>query len=235
LSALNDPALVAREYADDAGLSARIAAQEWASGPSPRDVLFEAVRGASPRRLLEVGPGRGEMAERFARELGAQVIGVDQSERMVQLTRERGVEALVGDVRELPFRDGNFDVVVAAWMLYHVAELGRALAEIRRVLRPDGVFVATTNSERSLADLWRLVGYTPEYSFGAENGEGPLLRYFTVVERLDVKGELTFPNWEAARSYVASSVVASHLVDNLPSFEGPLVCSRHAVVFVCEP
>jgi SAM-dependent methyltransferase len=235
MSALNDPALVAREYADETGLSARIAAQRWATGPSPRDVLFEAIRDAEPRRVLEVGPGRGEMAERFARELGAEVIALDQSARMVELTLERGIEALVGDVCDLPFRDGVFDVVVAAWMLYHVPEVGRALAEIRRVLRPGGTFVAATNSERSLAQLWDLVGYAPQYSFGAENGEGALLRYFTVVRRRDVKGELVFPDRDAARSYVASSILASHLADRLPFFDGPLVTTRHVTVFVCEP
>jgi SAM-dependent methyltransferase len=235
LSALNDPALVAREYADEAGLSARIAAQRWASGPSPRDVVFEAVRLAEPRRLLEVGPGRGELAERFARELGAEVVGIDQSARMVELTVERGIEAVVGDVCDLPFRDGVFDAVVAAWMLYHVPQVGRALAEIRRVLRPGGTFVAATNSERSLTELWDLVGYVPQYSFGAENGEGALLRYFTVVRRRDVKGELVFPDRDAARSYVASSILASHLADRLPFFDGPLVTTRHVTVFVCEP
>jgi SAM-dependent methyltransferase len=175
------------------------------------------------------------MAERFARELGAEVVGVDQSARMVELTRSRGIEAVVGDVCDLPFRDGVFDVVVAAWMLYHVTELGRALAEIRRVLRPGGAFVATTNSERSLAELWDLVGYVPGYSFGAENGEGVLLRYFTVVRRRDVRGKLTFPNQAAARSYVSSGILTSHLAERLPSFDGPLVVSRHVVVFVCEP
>lgn len=235
MSALNDPVLVAREYADETGLSARIAAQSWASGPSPRDMLFEAVRDAAPRRLLEVGPGRGEMAERFARELGVEVIGLDQSARMVELTLGRGIEALVGDVCDLPFRDGVFDAVVAAWMLYHVSDVGRALAEIRRVLRPGGTFVAATNGERSLAELWDLIGYVPRYSFATENGEGALLRHFTVVRRRDVKGELVFPDREAARSYIASSIVASQLADRLPFFDGPLVTTRHVTVFVCEP
>ena len=48
MSALNDPALVAREYADEAGLSARIAAQKSQSGPDPWNVAFAA--GVSPAR-----------------------------------------------------------------------------------------------------------------------------------------------------------------------------------------
>jgi SAM-dependent methyltransferase len=235
--ALNDPELVRREYADESGLSARIAAQESATGPDPRQVAFEAVAETQPRRVLEVGPGRGELAGRIARELGADVVAVDQSPRMVELTRSRGVEAIVGDVQELPFAGGQFDCALAAWMLYHVPDLDRALRELRRVLRPGGRLVAVTNSERSLSELWELVGQAGARAdgFSAENGQGPLLRHFTIVERRDVRGTLTFRDREAAHQYVASSPIRPNLADRLPFFEGPLRASRHVVVFVCEP
>jgi ubiquinone/menaquinone biosynthesis C-methylase UbiE len=135
----------------------------------------------------------------------------------------------------LPFRDGIFDCAVAAWMLYHVPNLDRAVRELRRVLRPGGRLVAVTNSAHSQRELWGLVGYEPTYSFGAENGEWSLLRHFTIVERRDVRGTITFADREAAHRYVSHSPMAAHLADKLPFFDGPLVASRHAVVFVCEP
>jgi SAM-dependent methyltransferase len=235
--ALNDPELVRREYADESGLSARIAAQESATGPDPRQVAFEAVAETRPRRVLEVGPGRGELAARLRDELGAEVVAVDQSPRMVELTRSRGVEAVVGDVQALPFLPGRFDCVLAAWMLYHVPDLDQALRELRRVLTPHGRLVAVTNSEHTLPELWELVGYDGARAegFSAEGGQGPLLRHFTIVERRDVRGTVTFPDREAAHAYVAASPTRSHLADSLPFFEGPLRASRHVVVFVCEP
>ena len=235
MSALNDPALVAREYADERGLAARIAAQERFTGPDPRDVAFAAVAECDPELVLEVGPGRGELAGRMKRELDARVVAVDQSERMVELTEAQGVEAIVGDVQDLPFRDGIFDCVVAAWMLYHVPNLDGAVRELRRVLRPGGRLVAVTNSVRSMHELWSLVGYVPEYSLGAENGEWALLRHFTIVERRDVRGNVTFPDRESAHQYVSASPTKAAGADNLPFFDGPLTCSRHVVVFVCEP
>ncbi len=235
MSALNDPELVARDYADETGLSARSAAQQLASGPDPRQTAFDAVAECEPGLVLEVGPGLGELAERIMRQVDARVVAVDQSERMVELTAARGVEAIVGDVQDLPFRDGIFDCALAAWMLYHVPDLNGALRELRRVLRPGGRLVAVTNSAHSQRELWELVGYRPEYSFGAENAESALLRHFTVVERRDVRGAVTFPDREAAHHYVSSSPMAAHLADNLPFFDGPLVASRHVAVFVCEP
>src|SRR5205823_9076585 len=117
-------------------------------------------------------------------------------ERMVQLTSQRGVEAIVGDVQDLPFRDGIFDCALAAWMLYHVPDLNRALRELRRVLQPEGRLVAVTNSERTMPELWSLLDSWPESTFSAENGEWALLRHFTIVRRHDVRGTITFPDRE---------------------------------------
>jgi SAM-dependent methyltransferase len=131
----------------------------------------------------------------------------------------------------------QFDCVVAAWVLHHVQDLHGTLLELRRVLRPSGRLVAVTNSERTLPELWGLFGdaWTPSNGFSAESGALPLLRHFTLVERRDVRGTVTFPDRDATRRYVAASPVRAHLADRLPSFEGPLQASRHVAVFVCEP
>lgn len=236
MSALNDPAVVRREYADETGLAARTAVQQSATGPDPYGAVFGAVAECEPGLVLEAGCGRGELAERMHRELDARVVAVDQSERMVELTAARGIEAIVGDVENLPFRDSIFDCVVAAWMLYHARDVNRAILELRRVLRPDGRLVAATSSERNLAELWQLVGEVgaPADGFTVESAEGALLRHFTIVERRDVRGTVTFPDREAARRHISAVPTRGHLAERLPSLDGPLQASRHVAVFVCE-
>jgi SAM-dependent methyltransferase len=234
---LNDPELVRKEYADESRFNVRQAAWlQGATGLDAHDVVLEALAEVAPRRVLEVGPGKGELAERIAADLGAEVVGVDQSERMVELTGGRGVEAIVGDVQALPFEDGSFDAAVAAWMLYHVPDVDRAVAELSRVLRPGGRLVAVTNSAWNLAELWSLVGETPKrgYVFGRENGEEVLRRSFSRVERRDIDGGLTFPDYEAACAYVAASPVRTHLAGRLPYFDGPLVATRRVSIFVAD-
>jgi len=199
-------------------------------------MTFEAVAEVAPARVLEVGCGRGELAERMQKELAAEVVAVDQSERMVELTRARAVETMVGDVQELPFEDGSFDCAVAAWMLYHVPDVDRGLAELARVLRRGGRLVATTNGERNLPELWDMFGSKSwrQHGFNVEGAEAQLRARFATVERRDASGTITFENWDAANAYVANSVTRRDLAGKLPRFDGPLVCSRLSAVFVAE-
>lgn len=90
LASLNDPELVRAEYASEAGILGRRGAYDFAEGPDAPEMVFEAVKEAMPSRLLDVGCGPGEFAERFRREIGAEVAAIDLSPRMVELARERG-------------------------------------------------------------------------------------------------------------------------------------------------
>src|SRR5436190_4598833 len=142
---IDDPELVRREYETERPLAIRNRVfREFVRGTDPESVVVAAVAEATPGRVLEVGCGTGELAARVSAELGCEVVAIDLSPRMVQLARERGLDARIGDVQELAFADGEFDAVIAAWMLYHVPDLDRGLSEIQRVLRPVGRLVAAT-------------------------------------------------------------------------------------------
>ena len=235
---LNDPEVVRREYVDDRGLSARTALYAGATtGVDARGVVFDAVAEINPRRVLEVGCGRGELAERMTRELGAEVVAIDMSPRMVELARGRGVDAHVGDVQSLPFEDGCFDCAVAAWMLYHVPDLELGIAELYRVLRAGGRLVAATNGPGHLEEMWRLVGRDrrgEEAIFRGDNGAAVLGGRFDHVERRDVEGIVVFPNREAIAAYVGSSILHKHLADRVPPLDRPLRARRSSTIFVAD-
>ena len=231
---LNDPDYVRDQYVTETGLAARKAAYRNISGPDAREVAFEAVVEGAPARILEVGCGEGELAERLARESGASVVAVDQSERMVELTRGRGVDARVADVQDLPFWEASFDAVLAAWMLYHVPDLDRGIAELARVLVPGGRLVAVTNATDHLQELFALGGVERrELPFGADNAAEALSRHFERIERRDADGEVVFDDIDAVRSYYGSSAHLSDALARLPdSLDTPLVARRRPVVFV---
>ncbi|HZP73136.1 MAG TPA: class I SAM-dependent methyltransferase [Gaiellaceae bacterium] len=217
----DDPARVKEQYASEANLRARQALWADADGTDAKCVLWDVLSSLRPLRVLEVGGGQGELAERMQTELGARVAFLDQSERMVELARGRGItEAHVGDAQDLPFPDASFDVVVAAWMLYHVPDVDRALAELARVLQPGGHLVAVTNSVRHIEELRDLFGVLMpgfERVFNAENGESQLRRHFTKVERTDAEVVATVEDRELLVRYRDSlSYETSPVPDDVP-------------------
>jgi SAM-dependent methyltransferase len=188
-----------------------------------------------PRRVLEIGCGTGELAERVARELGAHVVAIDISQRMVELTRERGVDARVGDVQALPFADGDFDCVSACWVLYHAADVETAIAEWARVLRPGGRLVAATVGD-NIPEVWELIsdGVGETLSFNVRDGAERLERHFAHVEQRDVSAAMRFPGPESMRTFVAAAINRAHLAPRVPDFRGEFRATVRHTVFVAD-
>jgi SAM-dependent methyltransferase len=233
---LNDPVLVQRQYETENGLATRRDAQtRFLEGENAFDTALAAVVEAQPRRVLEVGCGMGNLAERIAAALDAEVVATDLSPRMVELTQARGIDASVADVQDLPFADGAFDCAVAGWMLYHVPEVDRALSELHRVLAEGGRLVAVTIGAEHMAEVWERVG-TPgrARSVARETGEEQLRRHFERVDRRDVDATLVFPGAADVRDYVESSFFADALERPVPDFDGPFRARTRTTVFVAE-
>jgi len=233
---LDNPLLVRWEYASEERLTKRNSVfRRLIQGENPEEWAFRAVAEARPRRVLDVGCGPGDMTERIERELGVDVSAVDISPRMVELARERGLDAAVADVQELPYADESFDCVAACWILYHTADLERAIAECARVLRPGGRLVAATLGD-NLREVWALIGDETrnELSFNAVNGAEKLRAHFASVEQRDVVGTLVFPDPEAMRELVAATITRAHLAPRVPAFEGEFRATIRHAVFVAE-
>src|SRR5262249_6411603 len=133
--------------------------------------------------------------------------------------RERGLEAQVGDVQSLPFGDASFDTAVAAWMLYHVPDLDRGIAELARVLEPGGRLVAATNATDHLRELRDLIGRDFASSFTRENGADLLARHFRRTERIDADGVVTIHERQTLVAYRDSMITSDkrhELVFDLP-------------------
>jgi SAM-dependent methyltransferase len=101
--------------------------------------LLDAAGVRHDMRVLDVATGPGYVAERAATR-GANPIGVDISDGMLELARSRQAELDFrwGDAEELPFEDARFDAVVGGFVLNHLPHPERAMAEAVRVLAPGG-------------------------------------------------------------------------------------------------
>jgi SAM-dependent methyltransferase len=234
---LDNSILVRWEFASEERLEKRNAIyRRLVEGDNAEEVLFAAIRECAPTRVLEVGCGAGGMAQRVRDQLGAQVVAVDSSERMVELTRERGVESYVADIQELPFGDGEFDCVFAGWMLYHVIDRDRAISECARVLRPGGRFATATLADENMSDLWDFLGSPRDriLGFSSSNGAEQLERSFEHVETREANGVVVFATPDDMTQFVSANMTRAHLAAAVPDFTEPVRVRTHHTIFVAE-
>ena len=118
------------------------------SGPD-LDAMLAAGLASGARRVLDIGCGTGHTALAFA-ESGAEVVGLDLTPEMLdqgrQLAADRGIRGVTfqeGDVADLPFPDGSFDLVTSRYSAHHYTRPELALTEVARVLAPGGSLLLT--------------------------------------------------------------------------------------------
>ncbi|KUL96965.1 methyltransferase [Bosea sp. WAO] len=157
----------ASQYGDSRKLAARarlhtqymVAEQAWFPWVGERLPL------ATGQRVLDIGCGPGWFWAAVAESLprGLDLTLVDFSPGIVAEAQERCragpfavLRAEQADAIALPFADGSFDTVVAMHMLYHLPDPARGIAEMHRVLKPDGHLAVTTNGIGNMRDFYQL-------------------------------------------------------------------------------
>ena len=195
-----DDAALREQYRTADKLRARMALHQDFS-LNPEDFhrwLFERLEAPAGARVLELGCGDGSLWRKNAERVppGWRVTLVDRSRGMLEAAREvlerfpAEVTFHRADAQDLPLQDASFDLVMANHMLYHVPDVARALAEVRRVLAPGGRFYAATNGVTHMQELHDVVaeqlpgGSEPPSveGFSLENGGAQLRRVFRSVE-----------------------------------------------------
>jgi SAM-dependent methyltransferase len=226
-----DSARILREqYKDGSNLSARIRLHQRFSTNRYGFFrwMFDRIQIPENARVLELGCGTGLLWRGFAQApRGWRVILTDMSAGM--LSEARGNLAQLGrsftyaqaDAQAIPFRDESFDAVIANHMLYHVPDIPRALAEVRRVLKPSGFCYAATMglaSMREMDDLaarffsiQRMTGSAAK--FGLESGDAYMRRSFSEVKLERYPDSLAITEAAPLMDYICSMRVRTRITD----------------------
>ncbi|WP_179343831.1 bifunctional demethylmenaquinone methyltransferase/2-methoxy-6-polyprenyl-1,4-benzoquinol methylase UbiE [Winogradskyella ursingii] len=129
-----------------------------------RNKVVDIVAKTNPKNILDIATGTGDLAIGLTSTSATEIIGLDISDGMLEVGRKKiksknldGIISMViGDSEDLPFEDHTFDAITVAFGVRNFENLENGLAEILRVLKPDGIFVILETS----------VPTNPFYKFG---------------------------------------------------------------------
>jgi SAM-dependent methyltransferase len=114
-----------------------------------RHLLTKALAGITPGPALDIGAAGGGNT-RVLRDLGWTPVAMEYGPDGAEVAHERGLAAVRADARYLPLADASLSLVVAFDILEHIEEDDLAVAEIRRVLRPDGTLLIAVPADPRL-------------------------------------------------------------------------------------
>ena len=218
--------LTKEEYGTDQHLATRIRTHQLYTQPQVNfaDWVLDHVQWQGDEAVLDIGCGSGMYVEPVLARLtgGGRLWAGDLSMGMLQDLAAKGVPAGVTlfnvDAMELPLPDDCCDVIMANHMLYHVPDIGRAVSEARRVLRPDGWFLTVANARNNMQVLIDAVssaaqalGYDIQLpnanaamKFRLEDGASWFEPSFSQVRQSVLDSALIFPAAEPVLAYVDS-------------------------------
>lgn len=119
-----------------------------------KDYLFTIIGDIKGKKVLDIGCGSGRLIGEL-KLFGAKVTACDISPEMVKRTREKfpNIEVVEGDIYDLPFKDRQFDMVIATFVIVHLRDLQKAFDEVYRVLKKGGQFAFTNINQRKAPKL----------------------------------------------------------------------------------
>ena len=208
-------------YADDRNLRSRQAIFRYAEGQADPRWRTSAVPWNGTQLVADIGCGNGfDLRQLVPQGRCRHAIGVDLSPGMLgTLADLRGsgrLSLIQADAQRLPLAGGRADVALAMHMLYHVPDIPAAVAELRRIVRPGGTVLVSTNSSGSLAEindllagaisrqLGRAMPRGLALSFTTENGAQYLTRAFADVTLQRADLPLAIPGPEPVIGYLDS-------------------------------
>jgi ubiquinone/menaquinone biosynthesis C-methylase UbiE len=221
------------QYRDSSNLDARVVIhQRFSTNPYGWfkwvfDTLLKLPENAKP---LELGGGHGllwkENIDRIP--AGWNITLSDLSSGMLDaawrnlVVSGRAFQFKEIDAQSIPFEDGTFDAVFANHMLYHVPDRPKAIAEIKRVLKPDGRLIATTvgeNHMKEMMDWYARVHVSKVWEsfanpFILENGLEQLQPFFSKVSLSRYEDNLQVTEIEPLIAYIRSGVRVRELSED---------------------
>lgn len=222
----DDPAtgrrfLTGSAYADDRHIRSRMAIYAYAETAADPRWRTSVISWDGTQVVADVGCGNGfDLRQIVPQGRCRHAIGLDLSAGMLRSLedlRPSGRLSLAqADAQSLPLPDRAVDVAMAMHMLYHVPDIPAAIGELRRITKPGGIVLASTNSSAHLAELdgllaaalssqlGRPVRAMPALSFTTQTGAAMLSQEFSSVTLRSLEVPLSIPSAQPVIAYIKS-------------------------------
>jgi len=114
-----------------------------------RKKVIRLIKERDPKQILDIATGTGDLIISLAESEAEQLIGLDLSDGMLEIGRQKiskkdldgRIEMIQGDSEAIPFENNSFDAITVAFGVRNFEHLEKGLSEIYRVLKPGGIFV----------------------------------------------------------------------------------------------
>lgn len=174
---------------------------DWVNDENILDMIIENIP-QRKGRILDLGAGTGVVAKYILKKCGVdcKIVALDICQDMLNQINETRIEIICSGVEKLPFEDRSFDVVVSRQCLHYVEGVEMVLEEIKRILKPNGVFI-----------LAQIVPFDKETSSEWESVikiRQPLRKWYFTSEEWDELAERHSLILEANHDYVKFASVA---------------------------
>lgn len=191
------------QYNNASNLKARIRIHELFSTNKQgwMSWFFEQMKIPEKASILELGCGDGTLWKKNFKKIpiDAQITLTDFSQGMIKDaeknlgTKAKRFNFKQVDIQSIPFEDCSFDIVIANHMLYHVLDKERAFSEVKRVLKPNGYFYASTIGKNHMKEMRDIISklncenitsesWSETESFQLENGFRQVSKWFKEVK-----------------------------------------------------
>lgn len=232
------------QYSNENRLSARIQIYDFCEKKTNwQEWAFDNLDFSNVAGVLELGCGNGILWKRNIHRVpeNVHIVLSDNSQGMVDAAREaleqhhHQFEFEVVDACQIPFKDNNFQMIIANHMLYHIENKEQVFSEIDRLLTGDGFAYASTLSTRNLNELIDIISEFDNSllfdniqtirNFNLENGEDIISGYFNLANSYIYQNDIIIRNTEPLILYLASCYLMEQLdilINNFVDFRSYL-------------